>query len=128
MRICRTIDDLVELLSDYDTVVELPDGSDLYVRFIEQANENLNICQVRCHLQKTNFVHRTKAVVSSLINSPAFWRKTTVADQLGRFAMVNTQFGKLKVIKRAKQPLTIICETPKQANKLFQAIKKRSNS
>lgn len=128
MRDCRTINDLVELLSDYDTIIELTDGSDLHVLFVEKLNKNLNICRVRTHLWRTNFAHRAKAVVSALINSPEFWRKTTVADRLGRFAMVNTQFGKLKVTKRAKQPLTITCETPEFASKLFKAIQQSSDN
>jgi hypothetical protein len=126
MRTCQTIQDLAELLADHDTVLELTDGFDLYIRFIEQFKQRFNICQVRCHRTKTDFGHRAKYAIQSLLNSPEFWRKTTVADQLGRFALSNTDFGKLKVTKRARQPLTITCETPRLANKLYNALKKRS--
>jgi len=124
MRICKTVRDLKDLLSDADAVLELTDVNELYIRFIEQPTKPITDKPIRVYEpmgQKLG--HRTvAAAVRGLTNSSEFWRKTTTVDQVGRFAMCCTDYGKLKVCKKAGQPITIVAENHNQAQNLFDAV------
>ena len=124
MRFCNTINDLIDLLSDADAILELTDTNQLYVRFLEHKKENLHSYRPFIQGDRNSFKNKTKTTIASLVNSSEFWRKTTTVDQLANFAFACNDFGKLKIKKRANEPITIITETNEQAKKLFNAIEK----
>lgn len=137
MRYAHTIKDLVELLADYAVSVQLADTNELLFLFPPMEDYNAKYIvktEVDTHLaerfndgiyqpQSLAFSHLAKRTISSLLGSPEFWRKTTVADQVGNFARYqNTHgnYGTIKVRKRANQPLTAMFSMEGMAEKLFK--------
>lgn len=134
-RIARTIQDVAELLSDYDVQILLVEGAAIEFHFpvSKEDAEKIKLTskyilsyynpdQVRDEYRKVSLTVR--GTIRSLVANPQFWRCTTVADQLGRFSLTNKDFGNLKVRKRKDEPLTLFFETPKQAKRFFVKIKK----
>lgn len=131
MRLCKTISDLLDLLADYNCVLLLTDSNELHIGFIEQHKEKLHICGPNIHCYETirpieeTFKNETKKTIASLVNSSEFWRKTTVADQLGRFAMSNPDL-QIKVRKKANEPLKMVFFDHNKAETFFNLAEKQN--
>ena len=138
MKVAKTISDVSQLLLDYGVEIQLTDDKAIYFNFPDTKEEKQHTALMESSPRPDDFSHLSDAdsvkfsrktiySIRSLAESPRFWRLTTVADQLGNFSLVNTDFGKLKVRKKANQPLTMLFETQKQSQKFFHKIRKLGN-
>lgn len=130
-RICQTIEDVKELLGDYNvslgavgtTVVfdfpdpQEPSESDLATRRFREKPEIEN------DPPDLKFARKSHNAIINLVTSPEFWRKTTVADQLTRFYQsAGKPFGIVKMTKRSGELLTMHFSIAEQATKFVQVI------
>lgn len=130
MRICKTIQDLLDLCADYDVKMELTDGPEIYFQFLE-TEENVqkyppNIRFDPPH-ERPLSSRRCADTIRALFSHTDFRRKTTVADQVGLFALNCKDYGKLKARKKANQPLMLICENHIKAQALFYDLEKTNS-
>ena len=137
MKIAKTTKDVNDLFADYEVEMQLTDGPDIYIQF-PSTQEEKEIEKLSAgypfdnfsHLSDENpvkFTRQTDYTIRTLLGNPRFTRLTTVAQQLGSFAMVNTDFGKIKIRKKANEPLTMIFEEHKLAKQFFHKIRKIGN-
>jgi len=139
MRIAETIQDVAELLSDYNVEVCWRGGDKVEFDFPKTQEEkeatkkiNRSMFDNFSCLPKdsyTHFVRKTRYVIRGLVSSPRFWRLTTVADQLGRFVLsYNKQdsrpYGIIKARKKANENLCIVFEDMSFVHKFFRDLKK----
>lgn len=140
MRIARTIQDVADLLSEYDVVVNLVEGDRVEFTFppSEEEQEAIdrrslqgmdNFSHLSDKISYTYLVRQTRHVIRGLVSSPRFWRLTTVADQLGRFVLISNgqddkPYGVMKSRKKAQENLCIIFEDMRFAQKFMEHLKK----
>ena len=139
MRVAKTIQDVSELLADYEVSVCLMDDNAIEFLFPEtkketEYKETSNQYRIDnfSHIPKTDPIHftrKTRYVVRGLVESPRFWRLTTVADQLGRFCLFNNKqdklpFGTIKARKKAKENFKLMFENLKYAKKFMKKLEK----
>ncbi|MCD6436372.1 MAG: hypothetical protein J7L15_08330 [Clostridiales bacterium] len=135
MRIAKTIKDVVELCSDYEVQILLTDNNSIEFEFplTNKEKDHKNMREDNfSHIDTKDPIHftrKTRYVVRSLIDSPRFWRVTTVADQIGRFCLgyknrEETRYGVIKSRKKAKENLKIIFENMKYAKKFFKDLER----
>ena len=142
MRVAKTVEDVAELFGDYQILLQLTDGPELYVQFpVTEEEEKHREHEIECQkyrdaMYPTNGTpdtnprwmrNATIKTVRSLVGSPRFCRLTTTADQLARFALANnknpdTEYGQIKVSKKAGMPLTMIFENTTFARRFFADI------
>jgi hypothetical protein len=129
MRICKTIRDLLDLCADYNVKMELTDGPEIYFQFLETKEETPKsmpyIRQDPPHQVLSS--RRCADTIRALFSHTDFRRKTTVADQVGLFALNCKDYGKLKARKKANQPLMLVCESHIKASKLFHDLSKTND-
>ena len=138
MRIARTIQDVSELLADYQVSVLLTDENTIEFEFPDTEEEvkyrEIGNWRVEnfSHIPESDPIHfsrKTRYVVRGLVESPRFWRLTTVADQLGRFALgyknrEETRYGTIKVRKKANENLKILFENMRFAKRFIKDLER----
>lgn len=129
MKICRTIQDLLDLCADYDVRIEQTDGPEIYFQFLKTKEETPKFAPyIRPdppHLTLSS--RRCADTIRALFSHTDFRRKTTVADQVGCFARIRKDYGELKARKRAGQPLMIVCENHAKAAKLYHDLSRTND-
>jgi hypothetical protein len=130
MRIAKTMPDLAELFRDYDVKVDLT-GNRIELTFPDREDDLPTSPHVPEPLvgdgrldepSGVNFARETRNVVRGLVNTPRFWRLTTVADQVHSFYLDGEKVGMVQILKKANQPLTIIFESEQRATEFYQRI------
>lgn len=134
----KTLNDMLDLFSDYHVTVQLTDSEEVHITFPKineypakySAKTNLDT-----HLadrfndgiyqpQSLAFSHKAKSAISALVSNPEFWRQTTVADQLGVWAFQQKDYGRVKAKKRANQPLMLVFKSHILARQFYQNLEK----
>lgn len=121
-RIAKTISDVKELLGDYDVSLILHETF-IFLVFpdMEKYQSRVKGSHVPANKpdQGRQFTENVRCTLRSLTDSPQFWRVTTVADQIDRFARFHdgANHGIVKVTKTKSEPLTIIFDSTESANK-----------
>ena len=117
MRVARTLQDVAELLCDYEVEIQLRDDCkiDFVFSFNQKEKDFENYTKENGPDRTDNFSHipekdpihfrrKTIYTIRNLVSSPRFWRLTTVANQLGLFALSyknrkETAYGSIQVRK-----------------------------
>lgn len=123
MRVCRTKTDLLDLLADYQVVLNLTDNI-ILVEFPPVDEEPYHICGVRTSYNKTSdgglsFKRVCKSAISDLLNSSEFWRKTTVASQIHSFTLANKELN-IRTRKKANEFFKMIFKTCDEAVEFYR--------
>lgn len=133
MRIARTLQDVAELLSDYEVEIQLMDDCkvDFVFPFTQKEKDFEKYTKENGPVRTDNFSHlpkkdpvyfrrKTVYTIRNIVSSPRFWRLTTVADQLSRFCISykNSQentYGTIKMRKQRNENLCMIFENMEYA-------------
>ena len=137
MRFAHTINDVAELLSDYQVSIFLNDDNTVVFEFptTEEEKQAIKRNQDRVNASYGHYknptpeiqrTRHTRYVVRSLVGNPRFRRLTTVAQQLNSFQLKNnkieTKYGKIRVVKKANSPLHIVFTKQIFAKRFFSDI------
>lgn len=142
MRIARTLQDVSELLSDYEVELNLMD--DYKIDFVfpstQKEKQHKEYIEENGEIRSDNFSHipkddpiyfrrKTVYTIRNLVSSPRFWRLTTVADQLSRFCICYQKnqeqpYGNIKVSKKKNENLCMVFENMDYANRFMNDLEK----
>lgn len=139
MRFAHTVEDVAELLSNYEVVVLLTDQKTVEFDFpkteeeLEAIRKNQRWVEGKySHYKSTadKTIRRNRHatyVVRSLVGNPRFRRLTTVASQLNSFRIANnkteTKYSKIRVVKKKDGPLHMIFTKQLFAKRFFSDVK-----
>jgi len=139
MKFAHTINDVAELLSDYQVSLALGDDSTVVFDFPTTEEEKKaikdnqrwvdnNYGNYKNSTKSIEMSRQTRYVVRSLVGNPRFRRLTTVAQQLNSFQLKNnkqeTKYGKIRVVKKSNSPLHIVFTKQLFAKRFFSDVQK----
>jgi hypothetical protein len=135
MRHAKTINDMAELLIDFDvTVVQFEDSPEsVHFAFPNKDNKYTPDKNIMAYIKSSyegyakevKVFKQMKSVIRQLVNNPQFHRCTTVGTQIHDFTFAaKNQYGNMKSRKRKNELLHIIFESQKIATKFMNDLTK----